>query len=334
MTRFAMLTFDSSFMPNPTAARSGHESLAEQWILDKLDRAVEAVNADLEARSFKHATEAVHAFQLYELCDVYLEAMKPLASASAPEQARRSVQQTLYTCLDATFRMLHPFMPFVTEELWQRLPRRPDDSCPSIMVAAYPTAVRGPGDAESGLRGPQNPSARDPQAEADFDVAFGIVRAARSLGDSIGLRTDLQCACSQIRSIGAHVRHCAGFAQVGDARLRDVLSANEIVLRTLVKGTSQLSIVADASSVPGGVLSEPVGAQAIVHLVAAGRINVEAEIAKIEGRKAKVAAAQQTAQRTQAGAAFDALPADVKAGQLEKARERQAEVRLRCSSKQ
>ena len=142
MTRFAMLTFDASFTPNATAARTGHESLAERWILDKLDRAVEAVNADLEARSFKHATEVVHAFQLYELCDVYLEAMKPSASESAPAQARRSVQQTLYTCLDATFRLLHPFMPFVTEELWQRLPRRPNESTPSIMVAAYPTAVR------------------------------------------------------------------------------------------------------------------------------------------------------------------------------------------------
>ena len=54
---------------------------------------------------------------------------------------RESAQQTLYTCLDHGLRLLHPFMPFVTEELWQRLPRRPNDATPSIMVSAFPTYV-------------------------------------------------------------------------------------------------------------------------------------------------------------------------------------------------
>jgi valyl-tRNA synthetase len=57
---------------------------------------------------------------------------------------RRSVQQTLYTCLDHGLRLLHPFMPFVTEELWQRLPRRPNDSTPSIMISSYPVSVERP----------------------------------------------------------------------------------------------------------------------------------------------------------------------------------------------
>lgn len=60
---------------------------------------------------------------------------------SASPAARRSAQNTLYTCLDEGLRMLHPFMPFVTEELWQRLPRRPSDPTPSIMVAAFPVTV-------------------------------------------------------------------------------------------------------------------------------------------------------------------------------------------------
>lgn len=60
--------------------------------------------------------------------------------AASPE-VRRSAQNTLYTCLDLGLRMLHPFMPYVTEELWQRLPRRPNDSTPSIMVSAFPVNV-------------------------------------------------------------------------------------------------------------------------------------------------------------------------------------------------
>ena len=67
--------------------------------------------------------------------------MKPMTDEAASETARRSAQQTLYTCLDHGLRLLHPFMPFVTEELWQRLPRRPNDATPSIMLAQYPVFV-------------------------------------------------------------------------------------------------------------------------------------------------------------------------------------------------
>ena len=67
--------------------------------------------------------------------------MKPMTEESAAVETRKSAQQTLYTCLDYGLRLLHPFMPFVTEELWQRLPRRPNDSTPSIVVSSYPVNV-------------------------------------------------------------------------------------------------------------------------------------------------------------------------------------------------
>lgn len=67
--------------------------------------------------------------------------MKPMTDESASEEMRRSAQNTLYTCLDHGLRLLHPFMPFVTEELWQRLPRRPNDPTPSIMLSAFPVHV-------------------------------------------------------------------------------------------------------------------------------------------------------------------------------------------------
>lgn len=67
--------------------------------------------------------------------------MKTMENSSL--ETRKSAQQTLYICLDYGLRILHPFMPFVTEELWQRLPRRPNDSTPSIMVAEFPIFVSG-----------------------------------------------------------------------------------------------------------------------------------------------------------------------------------------------
>jgi valyl-tRNA synthetase len=52
-----------------------------------------------------------------------------------------SAQNTLYTCLEGGLKLLHPYMPYVTEDLWQRLPRRPEDTCESIMIASFPEKV-------------------------------------------------------------------------------------------------------------------------------------------------------------------------------------------------
>lgn len=70
--------------------------------------------------------------------------MKPMTDEAASAATRRSAQNTLYTCLDLGLRLLHPFMPYVTEELWQRLPRRPEDSTPSIMLSSFPVTVSYP----------------------------------------------------------------------------------------------------------------------------------------------------------------------------------------------
>ena len=68
--------------------------------------------------------------------------MKPMTDEAASAEQKRSAQNTLYTCLDLGLRLLHPFMPFVTEELWQRLPRRPQDETPSICISSFPVFVR------------------------------------------------------------------------------------------------------------------------------------------------------------------------------------------------
>ncbi|KAK7696379.1 hypothetical protein QCA50_001033 [Cerrena zonata] len=139
-TKFAMLRLGDNFVPEPVAKPTGNESLVEKWILHKLNLATIEVNRRLTERSFQLSTRAIHSYWLYELCDVYIEAMKWMVDDAAPEPIKNSARQTLYTCLDHGLRLLHPFMPFVTEELWQRLPRRPDDPTPSIMVSSYPVA--------------------------------------------------------------------------------------------------------------------------------------------------------------------------------------------------
>ena len=81
----------------------------------------------------------------FELADKSQEQCKYLLTHQKGE-AHESVQQTLYTVLDGGLKLLHPFMPFLTEEIWQRLPRRQADKTPSIMLSRYPTFDKTPVD--------------------------------------------------------------------------------------------------------------------------------------------------------------------------------------------
>lgn len=149
--------------------------MAEKWLLHKLNIATAAVNDKLESRDFADASTAAYSFFLHDLCDVFIEATKPLFEANVDSPEKISAQNTLYTALDAGLKLLHPFMPFVTEDLWQRLPRRPEDTCESIMIAAFPERI---------------PEQHFPEAEADFDLAMETIKAARSIVGLYNLPTN------------------------------------------------------------------------------------------------------------------------------------------------
>ncbi|CAA21312.1 cytoplasmic valine-tRNA ligase Vrs1/Vas1 [Schizosaccharomyces pombe] len=136
-TKFALGRLGSNFVPNKTADLTGNESLVEKWIFHRLNIAAAAMNKNMEEMNFLQATSAVHQFWLYELCDVYIENSKYLLS-DGTEVQQESAKQTLYTVLDNALRLMHPFMPYVTEEMWQRLPRRPGDKTQTIVKAAFP----------------------------------------------------------------------------------------------------------------------------------------------------------------------------------------------------
>jgi valyl-tRNA synthetase len=118
--------------------------------------------------------------------------MKPLAE-SGVEEARRSSQNTLYLCLDYGLRLLHPFMPFVTEELWQRLPRRESDPR-SIMIANYPTEAcsRFPSLLSTNKWRAQSARSTFTNEERDFETVLTIVKTARSLASLYNLQKDIK----------------------------------------------------------------------------------------------------------------------------------------------
>jgi valyl-tRNA synthetase len=122
-------------------------SVSDRWITARLSRTIAAARAHLAAYRFDLAAQAMYEFVWYEFCDWYLELSKPvLQSTEATAAARRGTRRTLLATLEATLRMLHPLLPFVTEEIWQRVAPLADRGGPTIMLAQYPQAADFPAD--------------------------------------------------------------------------------------------------------------------------------------------------------------------------------------------
>ncbi len=139
-TRFALMNlegYDPDRFADRTAdgADGAELDLPERWILSRVQRAALAVGGALDDHRIADAAQAVYHFIWAELCDWSIELAKTRLLAGGPE--RWKVQGALVTALEAAMRLLHPFMPFVTEELWQKLPK-PQGTPQSITITLYP----------------------------------------------------------------------------------------------------------------------------------------------------------------------------------------------------
>jgi valyl-tRNA synthetase len=140
--------------PPPAAS-----ALADRWIRSRLAAARDEVEAALASYRLQDAARAAYDFIWHEYCDWYLELAKGRLYGDDPA-ARNTARRVAYEVLEAALRLLHPIMPFVTEDLWQRLPHRGE----SIARAPWPA-----------------PAARDAEAEADLEFLKEVVVAVRTI---------------------------------------------------------------------------------------------------------------------------------------------------------
>ncbi len=131
--RFASLNLEDY-----DAAAVAEPSVYDRWILVRTGAAAARVRDALDTYRFNDAATEIHAFIWGEFCDWYLELSKPAMKAGGP--ARAAAQQTLVTVLAAIARLIHPVMPFLSEELWQRLPDAVKSGVETVMLAPYPHA--------------------------------------------------------------------------------------------------------------------------------------------------------------------------------------------------
>lgn len=164
-TKYVLGKLGEDFVPRETSALVGKESLPEKWILTKMNRAAKQINRALEEREFAKSTQISYRYLYDELFAIYIENSKSIISEGTTEEARSAID-TLYTTLETGLRLLAPFMPFLTEELWQRLPRRPGDDTISITFAHYP---------EYDL------SLDDARSETAYELVLGCSKGIRSL---------------------------------------------------------------------------------------------------------------------------------------------------------
>ncbi|MEL6180086.1 MAG: valine--tRNA ligase, partial [Myxococcota bacterium] len=184
-SKFVLMNIDDAFEPAPWSAWSSpwtetntpfveeHLNLADRWILTQLDTTILQVTEALEAYKFNDAAQAVYDFVWNMFCDWYIEASKVTLYNDSPEHAahRAAAQATAIYVLETSLRLLHPITPFITEDIWQALPKGAG-SPRALIVADWPITRE---------------ASRFPEATEVFDVARDIISAVRNIRGETGV---------------------------------------------------------------------------------------------------------------------------------------------------
>ncbi len=164
-SRFVFMNIGEDALPEAPA-----DDVISRWIRSSLSRTIESVDKALADYRFDLAAQALYEFTWNQFCDWYLELAKPALADDADPAVAAGTRRTLAEVLDALLRLLHPFVPFVTEEIWQKLrgPLAIDE--PFLAGAAWPDG-----------------SAIDDEAEADAEWLKTVVSGIRSARTELGL---------------------------------------------------------------------------------------------------------------------------------------------------
>ncbi len=166
-SRFTLMNLEG-FDPAEVDGAELEYTLADRWILSALSRLVSAMDGCFEDYNFSEACRALYEFFWSDFCDWYVELSK-LRLYGEDEAARRTARFVLWTVLERALRLLHPFMPFITEDIWQRLPHEGE----SLVVAPWPA---------------QHPEFVDEGAEEDLNVLREVITCVRRLRSEMGLK--------------------------------------------------------------------------------------------------------------------------------------------------
>ncbi len=162
--KFALTYFPADFKPTADVTKLAL-SFPDRWILSCLTAVTRQVNEGFENYNFGESMSSLYDFWLHKLCDVYLEAAKPSLKAGANPEGMTAALNTLYRCLHEALRLTHPAMPFITEELYQRLPGA-EFKRESICIEKFPLF---------------EPALFNADYESQMELTMSLVQNARSM---------------------------------------------------------------------------------------------------------------------------------------------------------
>ncbi|MBV6684003.1 valine--tRNA ligase [Bacillus sp. JRC01] len=241
-SRFALMNMDG--MTYDEIDLSGEKSVADKWILTRLNETIETVTRLADKYEFGEVGRILYNFIWDDFCDWYIE-MAKLPLYGEDEAAKKTTRSILAYVLDNTMRLLHPFMPFITEEIWQNLPHEGE----SITVAAWP-------EVDSALT--------DDAAAEEMKLLVDIIRAVRNI------RAEVNTPMSkQIKLM----------LKAKDEETLAVLQKNAAYIERFCNPES-LELSTDASAPEKAMTAVVTGVELFLPL--AGLINIDEEIARLE----------------------------------------------------
>jgi valyl-tRNA synthetase len=241
-SRFALMNMNG--MTYDEIDLTGEKSVADKWILTRLNETIETVTRLSDRYEFGEVGRVLYNFIWDDFCDWYIE-MAKLPLYGDNEAAKKTTRSVLAYVLDNTMRLLHPFMPFITEEIWQNLPHQGE----SITVAAWPTV---------------NTDLIDTEAAAEMKLLVEIIRSVRNI------RAEVNTPLSKKIDM---------FLKAKDANIAASLEKNRGYLVRFCN-PDELHIGTDLSTPDKAMTAVVTGVEIILPL--AGLINIEEEIARLQ----------------------------------------------------
>ena len=285
-SRFGLMNLADFPADGPPPERLG---VVDRWILSRLDRAIEQVTTALDAFQIDKAAGAAYEFFWNELCDWYIELAKPLLYGDAGPEEKHAAQWTLVQCLDTALRLLHPIMPFATEEIWQKLPL-PEGRSPSLMIADFPRV---------------GAFTRDSDAEREVGLLLDTINAVRTIRGELTIPA------------GSTLEALVIAPDADTAALLEVQQARITKLARIEKVTVQVG-----GERPRGAALQVAGSLEVLVPVA-GLIDIQAELTRLDKTIAKTEASLNATRAKLANEGFVArAPEEV----VETEREREAQM--------
>ncbi|WP_057903529.1 valine--tRNA ligase [Loigolactobacillus bifermentans] len=241
-SRFVIMNLGD--MQAPTLPAADQRDLTDRWILSRLNSTVKDVTRLFDSFEFGEAGRLLYNFIWNDLCDWYIEMSKEVLYGQ-DEAAKTAKQNVLGYVLDQTLKLMHPIMPFVTEELWQHMPHEGD----SIVVSAYPVVQADLADA---------------QAETQMEHLIDLIRSVRNI------RSEVNAPMSSPINV---------LIKTTDADVQAVFEANKDYIQRFVH-PKDLQIGADTTAPKLAMSAVITGAEVYVPL--AELIDIDEEVARLQ----------------------------------------------------